>query len=419
MTGQAEEFDLRSTALMFWRHRRFLLASIILLGGLATLLGSQRPPMYTAETLVALSPQESRILSSEAVEPSLTPNEQTIGTQISIIGSRQHARRTVEELRLAEVPEFAGQDVEGVPGKLWRLARAQVEDWLGRSWMASATTSEVPPAPAAGQPVGEEAVTSAFLKRLAVRNVPRSLVIGIAFTSRDPELAARAANTVAELYVADQRQAKLEATTGASRWLETRVDQLRAELIEAERAVERFRADNDLVELGGQTLVGENLADLNRQLQAADADLAEKEALLKIVRDRAKAGGELEPLSEAESSPLLQHLREQQAELRRQEAQLVSSLGERHPRMRDLAAERTDVNEKIAAELQRIVRQLENGAAVVRSRQRTLRADLAQAKQRSTVDRQAEVRLRELEREAAAIREQYQAFLERFKQTTD
>jgi polysaccharide biosynthesis transport protein len=212
MTGQAEEFDLRSTALMFWRHRRFLLASIILLGGLATLLGSQRPPMYTAETLVALSPQESRILSSEAVEPSLTPNEQTIGTQISIIGSRQHARRTVEELRLAEVPEFAGQDVEGVPGKLWRLARAQVEDWLGRSWMASATTSEVPPAPAAGeQPVGEEAVTSAFLKRLAVRNVPRSLVIGIAFTSRDPELAARAANTVAELYVADQRQAKLEA----------------------------------------------------------------------------------------------------------------------------------------------------------------------------------------------------------------
>ena len=104
MTGQAEEFDLRSTALMFWRHRRFLLASIILLGGLATLLGSQRPPMYTAETLVALSPQESRILSSEAVEPSLTPTEQTIGTQISIIGSRQHARRTVEELRLAEVP---------------------------------------------------------------------------------------------------------------------------------------------------------------------------------------------------------------------------------------------------------------------------------------------------------------------------
>ena len=54
--------------------------------------------------------------------------------------------------------------------------------------------------------------------------MPRSLVIGIAFTSRDPELAARAANTVAELYVADQRQAKLEATTGASRWLETRVD---------------------------------------------------------------------------------------------------------------------------------------------------------------------------------------------------
>ena len=87
--------------------------------------------------------------------------------------------------------------------------------------------------------------------------------------------------------------------------------------------------------------------------------------------------------------------------------------------MRDLAAERTDVNDKIAAELQRIVRQLENDATVVRSRQRTLRADLAAAKQRSTLDRQAEVRLRELEREAVAVREQYQAFLERFKQTTD
>ena len=304
MTGQAEEFDLRSTALMFWRHRRFLLASIILLGGLATLLGSQRPPMYTAEALVALSPQESRILSSEAVEPSLTPTEQTIGTQISIIGSRQHARRSVEELRLAEVQEFAVRTS--------RACLASSGGWPGRRSRTGSGAhgwprpqpSEVPPAVAAGeQPTGEEAVTSAFLKRLAVRNVPRSLVIGVAFTSRDPELAARAANTVAELYVADQRQAKLEATTGASRWLETRVDQLRAELIEAERAVERFRADNDLVELAGQTLAGENLVDLNRQLQAADADLAQKEALLRVVRDRAKAGGELEPLSQARAPP--------------------------------------------------------------------------------------------------------------------
>lgn len=427
MSGETDEGDLRTVALMFWRHRRFLAACVILGGGLATLLGSQRPVVYTAEALLALSPQETRILSSEAVEPSLTPTEQNKGTQISILSSRQLARMTVEQLKLDQLPEFVSGGPQSTLERAWAQLKEQAGSRLAQAWMIASTTAEEQPAaldaPDPGAAVEEDpakaAAVDAFLGRLEVRNVAKSHVIGVAFTSRDPEQAARIANTLSGIYVADLRRAKVEATAGASRWLETRVDELRAELIEAERAVERFRAENDLVELGGQTLSGENLADLNRQLQAAEAELAGKEALLRVVREQARAGGEIEPLAEAESSPLLQHLREQQAELRRQEAQLVASLGERHPRMRDLAAERADVSAKIAAELQRIVRQLENGVTVVRSRQRALRAELEAAKKRAATDRQAEIRLRELEREAAAIRDQYQAFLERFKQTTD
>ena len=86
-------------------------------------------------------------------------------------------------------------------------------------------------------------VVDKFLSRLTVFAVPRSRVLQIEFVSRDPDLAARAANTVAAVYLQSQTEAKAEAAKAASAWLARKIADLRAKVADADAKVEAFRAE--------------------------------------------------------------------------------------------------------------------------------------------------------------------------------
>jgi uncharacterized protein involved in exopolysaccharide biosynthesis len=113
-----------------------------------------------------------------------------------------------------------------------------------------------------------------YYKRLSVYAVDKSRVIGIDFSSEDPELAAAVANAIAEEYLALQRSAKRDTTVDAAQWLSAQIVDLRAKVQDAEAKVERFRADNDLfssVGVSPATLPQQQLADLNGELSRVRA----------------------------------------------------------------------------------------------------------------------------------------------------
>ena len=73
----------------------------------------------------------------------------------------------------------------------------------------------------------EERVLAAYYDRLSVYAIDKSRVIAIEFQSADPELAARAANAIAEKYLTLQQVAKQDQARSAGRWLSGELDKLR------------------------------------------------------------------------------------------------------------------------------------------------------------------------------------------------
>ena len=105
-------------------------------------------------------------------------------------------------------------------------------------------------------------------------------MLEIEFVSRDPELAARGANTVAEVYLELQTEAKANAARTASAWLSRKIEELRAKVADADAKVEAFRAQSGLLAgANGQTVPAQQLSDLNAQL--ANARSAEAAATAK------------------------------------------------------------------------------------------------------------------------------------------
>lgn len=417
--------DLLGLFRVLWR-RKLLVGSLVLLGTVgAYLYGKNLTPEYTAKSAVLIEPPKSQIIDVQAMMSGLTPDGATMATQIKLIQSRTFVARVMDDLKLFDDPEFnaALRPQDGPSLKLslsepFRKLLALVpNEWLITTGLASEPVtvleSEAPR-------LAREAAIDTFLGGIEVSNEGGTYLIGINYTSEDAEKAARIANRLAEVYVDDQLKTKLFATDRASVWLQERLDSLKEEVRASEEAVERYKAQNNLLDSNNGVLLNDQeLSDLNRELITAKADLAERQAKLSLVRGLRGRGQALDAIGDVVSSPVIVNLRAQEVQLLREEAELRSLYGERHPKMQQLAVEKANIQGKIGAEVTRITTVLENDVAVAAARAQTIESQLAGLKTRSTTNREAEVRLRELERQAATSRSLYEAFLARFKETRE
>ncbi len=96
---------------------------------------------------------------------------------------------------------------------------------------------------------------------LEVGRVGRTYVFNVAYTDRDPALAQSIAGQYANAYLEDQLDSKFDATRRATNWMEERIRDLRAQSLAADEAVQKYKADNNLVAASGRLLDDQTLTD--------------------------------------------------------------------------------------------------------------------------------------------------------------
>ncbi|HHQ13846.1 MAG TPA: polysaccharide biosynthesis tyrosine autokinase [Chromatiales bacterium] len=225
------------------------------------------------------------------------------------------------------------------------------------------------------------------------------------------------ANTLADEYLQARLETKFRLTRQANTWLSERIEELQARVREAEAEIEKRRSELGLLEGNGVTLASQQLVELNTQLVMARTARAEAEARLQQVQRLTRTPGGMDSTIEVLESPLIQRLREQEAEIERRVAELSSELGDKHPRMIQLRAEAANLQERIKREIGKIIAGLRNQVAVAKAREESLQKSLDQIKQRVTAANQDDVELRAMEREATANRALLDTLLMRQKET--
>ena len=400
------------------KRRKRLVAGLALLGLTAgALIGKQITPTYTTRALIVVDPQEDAILGDAVAVQALSTNEEALLTQLEVIRSPIMVSRVMEQLDLFSDPEFnpaLRQDERGLKEAVAEL----VEGFPGRvliaAGLASSKEAVAPSDHDAALNARLEAMQS-FRQRLSVSNDGGTYVIGIAFTSHDPEKAARIANRTADTYIAAQLAAKREASGGTAAWLDRRIMELREEVNTAERAVEQFRAANDLVGINGFRLSETEVGEINRELITARAELAGLQARLRQARSLQQRG-ELSALGEALASPVIADYRQREADLSRAESEAALTFGDRHPRRQQLVLERQNITRAIDDEVSRRMIGLQNEVQAAAIKVSSIEGQLAGGKGVNTRNLEAEVRLRELERNATAARQLYETLLQRYKE---
>lgn len=418
----SDMIDLLGLFRIFWR-RKLLIGTLVVLGTIgAYLFGKNLTPEYTAKAVVLIDPQDNQVLDLKAVLTGLTTEGAGINTEIKLFSSRGFVARVMDELKLFDDPEFnpALRPAEeralsfSLAEPLRKLLALIPQDWL----MAVGFYQEPVVILESEAPrLARERAIDRFLGGLLVTAETGTYLIAVQYTAESPAKAALIANRLAEVYVDEQLKAKLFNADRTGIWLDERLAALAEEVRRAEQAVERFRAENGLIGVErGAILNDQELTNLNAQLIQARADLAQREAKLALVRGLRGRGQGLDAVSEVVSSPVIINLRAQEIQVLRQEAELRSLYGERHPRMQELRAEKANIQGKIAVEIGRIASVLQNDVDEVAARVASLEAAIGGLRDRSTENRNAEVQLRELQRQADSARSVYETVLARARE---
>ncbi len=415
--GDSDVIDVRAFLLVLWRRKWIIFNVALITIVMSAIVVFQLTPRYTAKAMLAIETRQNRVVDLEAVMSGLGTDQAAIKTEIDVLQSRRLVGKLVDDVNLVNDPEFNAELREG----RGFLQAINPFTYLPDEWSAAIFgRRKAEQSPEEAAQATRARVVDQLLSQMTVANPPRSYTLEVAVESADPKKAAKIANGLANLYLTDQLEVKFEATERANEWLNERVFELREKVRLAEQEAQQFREENQLIQTQSAGLVNDQqLAQLNTQLVTARTDLARIEARERQIEQNIVDGTvEESGLLEVVQSPLIQRLKEQESEVRRRRAELATRYGPKHPRMMNVEAELADVRTKISLEIDKIVAGIRGEAEVAAIRVTTLEQNLEALKQESFKNSRAQVRMRELDREAEANRLLLQTFLTRFKETS-
>jgi uncharacterized protein involved in exopolysaccharide biosynthesis/Mrp family chromosome partitioning ATPase len=391
------DLDLPALGRALMRKRGWIIVPTVLalVGSLTAV--NMITPRYKSEARILIDGRENIFLrpNGERGEERSALDAEAVTSQVQLVQSRDLAREIIKKNRLAELPEF-DPVLRGTSPIKSLLALIGV----GRD-------------PFALTP--EERVLEAYYERFTAYAVDKSRVIVIEFQSRDPDLAARVANSIAEGYLVLQQDARQDQAKDAVKFYTGRIDELRKEVSQAESRVEDFRSRSSLfVGTNNTTLSNQQMGELNTQLNNARALKSDAETKARLIRAMLETGRPIEA-SEILNSERIRGLSERRATLRSQLAEQSSTLLGGHPRIKELKAQLADIDRQLREEAGIVSRSLENDARLAGDRVDSAMASLEQSKKQASSTNDKDVQLRALERDAKAKRDQLESFLAKYR----
>jgi succinoglycan biosynthesis transport protein ExoP len=383
-----------------------LVTALAVIVGIAYL--ALTPRKYTAQADMIIDTKRVSFSQSELATENRIVEDASVESEIETTKSEKVAGVVAKRLQLATDPEFVGSG-ESLKQRIFSLI-----------WST---------APAA-EPSSEEilrGVTGQLRANLRVTRLGRSYIEQIAYTSLDPNKAARIANAFADAYIEDQLEAKFEATRRASIWLEQRIGELRKQASDAFKEVQDFKSQHGIIiGVDGKLASDVELDQLGMALAKARAETSQAKAKLDRIQhvlalrpDPSKESLNIpDPIvTDALSNPVITKLRQQFLDNQNKESEWSARYGTDHQAARNLRAEMAALQRAIWDEISRIAESYKSEVQIAKAQEDSIERRMNEVFQQSGSLRQSQVRLRELETASNTYRSIYETFLSRFTQS--
>lgn len=376
------EFDLVSLLRMVLRRKLVILVTMMISVCFMLVYLAQTPPRYNAKALVTVTSDETGLSTINSVLNYVSGGSEQMFTEAEVLRSQNIAARVIDRLELYKDPEFN----KAATKKNQDSIQAD-EETLGR-------------------------VMRVFDSRKNIISVAGSSVIHIVFSSQDPQKAAEIANAIAESYLEYKLEVKVKETNRVREWLGTRLKDIEAQIIEAEKAAAEYQVENNLMSDNEMKVAAAEVSDLNQKLNHARVEYAEMYERIREIKNYRKKG---EYTNDVLASQTITNLKNAERKIREEMALLTQRYGDKHPLIQDIKTRLNEIEGKVDLEVQNIHNALESELGVQEEKIKKLEEQLAASVSDKKIDIKAQATLSQLKKEADANQRVYEAFLRDFR----
>lgn len=405
-TAAKPDFTLPEIWAIIKRRALVSILAALAVGVLYFLVAMRATPTYTAEAQVVIDLSDQQIVASPTQQTAL--DTALIDTQVEVIASRAIAERVATTLNLFERDEFKPKPPSGLR-KIIRLVSDGISQsvWGNRdpdTWLNEEQRAQKL----------RNATVNALMNTVTSRREGLSYVLSVRVRTSDPVLSTDIANEYAEQYVLNQVENKFETSRMINDWLNSRLGELGASVEEADRAVQDYRRQANLLSVSGSDLVERQIERLLNEISDLQRRVTESSAALQIALE----SQESDTLSPVLNSDRIINLRAEEARILTRREELRTRYGNSHPDTISVENQLQGARAEIDAEVRRIIVSLESDLNTDRQTLAEAEQRLGQLRGQAVSNNRAQVRLNELERQAEAERQIYEQFLTRNQELT-
>jgi capsular exopolysaccharide synthesis family protein len=376
--------EIRSYLITLDRRRGVVAVTLCAALSLAALVNNLATPLYRANAYVMTSPLKPDVLPGREI---VRQGPELFATPHRLVAVQGLAEGAVRRLGLEDDAALRGG------GSWWSRVREVVDDLKG------------------GERPSQARVTAVFRSQISVTPIPDSLLFEIGFTASSAELAARAANTLAELYVEWALASGEAKAVRVEQWLEDRLGEARGAAEGADKQLASAPMSHGQREL----LVSQRLTALTANLSRAHADRITKESRFEALSKLSPADIVSAPLVATDGA--LAGATARLSELRREWTRRAETLGDRHPEMIRLRSQLLEADREQLDAAQRLRRSLERDYQAALSEEKALESAIAKLAEEARALRQSGVAYESMQREAKVEKDLYQTLMSRAKES--
>ncbi|HEV7275815.1 MAG TPA: GumC family protein [Devosiaceae bacterium] len=389
--GDFLELDLGR--LFAWLRAGFRTAVILAVAGafVGAAFGVLSTAKYTVSSEILIDPANLQVVADDLFQQPGQVDSALLnaGSKLRVLTSRNVLARVVEELRLAEDPEF----YDPTPG-------------LGLSTILPGNKEAPNP---------QLAALTSLSSRVSATADENSFVATLFVTSESSEKSIRISDAIVQAFKEELASGEADGAARTADSLNNRLNELKEDVKVAEERVEAYKRSHNLISTSGELIGSQTIALLNAQVVEAQSRLIAAQSTY----DELLAAGVNASTSDTQASTVLSGLRASAGALQQQLNAQSVTYGQRHPTIARLSTELAAVETQLQAEVGRIVAAAKVRVEEARTALAALEQEANDLRTRMFSDNEALVRLRELERDAVSKAAIYEAFLARAREVTE
>ncbi len=392
-------FDLYKYIRILTKYRWLIVGTLLTSILVAVAITFLMTPVFRATASVQIDRESMNIVKVEGFQPEESQGGlEFYQTQYELLASRSLAQRVVSTLGLVNDPSFNARSVSFL---------SMAKNAIFGSEKKSENSGE--------QPSQEEVVRQTVdrvMSSLTVSPVRGSRIVKISVDHVDPAVAKRLVDGYAEVFITDNLDRRFEATSYARKFLEERLQQLKARLEESEKQLVQYAEDKGIIRLDdNKNLSATDLEAINTKLAEVRAELSKKEQLWK--QAQATNGLGLKQILESEA---IQSNRKLRTELAAEYQQKLAIYKPAFPAMTQLRNQIKELDRQVSSEVESIKQSIEAEYLAAKDEEQDLLRRLEGAKTDVVEQRNRSIEYNIIQREVDTNRTLYDGLLQRYKE---